>query len=105
MSPKLRKRQKCLEAASRLCTLQCTEVRTLSDTLGSDMTPLCLGILARETEKDLADMLERNYNLIDLVVCNLYPFQKRIAQGNLSIPEAVEEIDIGLEFAHVLISH
>ena len=32
---------------------------------------------------------------IDLVVVNLYPFEKTIARPNVSLPEAIENIDIG----------
>ena len=53
------------------------------------------GILARNIPQDDADMKERGYDKIDFVVCNLYPFQKTVAKPNVTIPEAVEEIDIG----------
>ncbi|KAJ3200835.1 bifunctional phosphoribosylaminoimidazolecarboxamide formyltransferase/IMP cyclohydrolase, partial [Dinochytrium kinnereticum] len=53
------------------------------------------GILSRTTPSDLSDMQARNYNLIDLVVCNLYPFSKTISKEGVTIPEAVEEVDIG----------
>lgn len=53
------------------------------------------GILARETASDLADMTAQGHHLISLVICNLYPFQQTIAQPNVSVAEAVEEIDIG----------
>ena len=32
---------------------------------------------------------------IDFVVCNLYPFKETVAKVAVTIPEAVEEIDIG----------
>ena len=53
------------------------------------------GILARDIPSDNQDMQERGYNKIDFVVCNLYPFQKTIEKPNVTIPEAVEEVDIG----------
>ncbi|EGF79622.1 hypothetical protein BATDEDRAFT_19704 [Batrachochytrium dendrobatidis JAM81] len=53
------------------------------------------GILARQTPQDSADMQARGYELIDFVVCNLYPFQKTITQPGVTIPQAVEEVDIG----------
>ena len=40
-------------------------------------------------------MKNRGYNMIDFVACNLYPFQKCIARPDVTIPEAVEEVDIG----------
>ena len=53
------------------------------------------GILARNTDSDQADMKALGYQNIDLVVCNLYPFQQTIAQEKVTLPEAVEQIDIG----------
>jgi len=43
-------------------------------------------------------MKNRGYNMIDFVACNLYPFQKCIARPDVTIPEAVEEVDIGKKF-------
>lgn len=39
----------------------------------------------------------RGYGYLDLVVCNLYPFKQLLAAKGaaLTIPEAVEEVDIG----------
>ncbi|KAI9205957.1 cytidine deaminase-like protein [Polychytrium aggregatum] len=53
------------------------------------------GILARDIPQDNADMQNRGYDKIDFVVCNLYPFQKTVAKAGVTIPEAVEEVDIG----------
>lgn len=55
------------------------------------------GILARHTPSDEGDMTARGYDFIDLVVCNLYPFKQLLAKKGaaLTIPEAVEEVDIG----------
>jgi phosphoribosylaminoimidazolecarboxamide formyltransferase / IMP cyclohydrolase len=53
------------------------------------------GILARNAESDQADMKAQGYRNIDLVVCNLYPFQQTVAQAGVTLPEAVEQIDIG----------
>jgi phosphoribosylaminoimidazolecarboxamide formyltransferase/IMP cyclohydrolase len=52
------------------------------------------GILAQNNENDNKDMKERGYDHIDVVVCNLYPFEKTIEKG-CTIAEAVEEVDIG----------
>lgn len=54
-----------------------------------------LGILARSTPSDLADLSSQSISPISIVVCNLYPFSSTIAQPNCTIAEAVEEIDIG----------
>ena len=53
------------------------------------------GILARNLESDEEDLKNQNIDKIDFVVCNLYPFKKTIAKIGVTIPEAVEEIDIG----------
>lgn len=53
------------------------------------------GILARNLESDEKDLAEQNINKVDYVVCNLYPFKDTIARINVTIQEAVEEIDIG----------
>lgn len=53
------------------------------------------GILARDLESDEKDLADQNINKVDYVVCNLYPFKETVAKVNVSIPEAVEEVDIG----------
>ena len=54
------------------------------------------GILATLSERDQADMAARGYGNIDLVVCNLYPFEKTVAKEGVKIEDAVENIDIGV---------
>ncbi|KAI1113658.1 AICARFT/IMPCHase bienzyme [Nemania sp. NC0429] len=53
------------------------------------------GILARNLESDEKDLAEQSINKVDYVICNLYPFKDTIAKPNVTVPEAVEEIDIG----------
>ncbi|MFQ5421600.1 MAG: bifunctional phosphoribosylaminoimidazolecarboxamide formyltransferase/IMP cyclohydrolase, partial [Anaerolineae bacterium] len=53
------------------------------------------GILARDSAADRADLAAQDFSPIDLVVCNLYPFQETVAQPGVSLAEAVEQIDIG----------
>jgi phosphoribosylaminoimidazolecarboxamide formyltransferase / IMP cyclohydrolase len=53
------------------------------------------GILARNLESDEKDLADQNINKVDFVVCNLYPFKDTVAKINVTVPEAVEEIDIG----------
>ncbi|RIK58010.1 MAG: bifunctional phosphoribosylaminoimidazolecarboxamide formyltransferase/inosine monophosphate cyclohydrolase [Chloroflexi bacterium] len=53
------------------------------------------GILARRTEQHLDELRRHGIAPIDLVVVNLYPFQATVAQPNVTLPTAVEEIDIG----------
>ncbi len=53
------------------------------------------GILARRTPEHLSELQAHDLVPIDLVVVNLYPFQATIADSNVSLAEAVEQIDIG----------
>lgn len=53
------------------------------------------GILARDLASDEKDLAEQNINKVDYVICNLYPFKDTIAKINVTISEAVEEIDVG----------
>lgn len=53
------------------------------------------GILARDTEADLQDLKQYGYAPINLIVCNLYPFQKTISEPGVSLQDAIEQIDIG----------
>lgn len=53
------------------------------------------GLLARQTEADSADLALINARAIDLVACNLYPFQETVAKTDVTLDEAVENIDIG----------
>jgi phosphoribosylaminoimidazolecarboxamide formyltransferase/IMP cyclohydrolase len=56
---------------------------------------ISIGILARNIESDEKDLAEQQIEKIDIVVCNLYPFKETIAKPDVTIPQAVEEIDIG----------
>jgi len=54
------------------------------------------GILARrDDKKHLKTLKELQINLIDYVVCNLYPFEKTIQKPDGNIEEVIENIDIG----------
>lgn len=53
------------------------------------------GILARDIESDQKDLSDHGISNVDYVICNLYPFRETIAKIGVTIPEAVEEIDIG----------
>lgn len=54
------------------------------------------GILARrDVSQDLADLEANQIQPIDLVVVNLYPFEQTIAKPNVTLADAVEQIDIG----------
>jgi phosphoribosylaminoimidazolecarboxamide formyltransferase/IMP cyclohydrolase len=53
------------------------------------------GILARRVEHHLTELTEHGIAPIDIVVVNLYPFKQAVAQPNVTLATAVEEIDIG----------
>jgi phosphoribosylaminoimidazolecarboxamide formyltransferase/IMP cyclohydrolase len=53
------------------------------------------GILARDTAADRAELAQHGIQAIDMVVCNLYPFQQTVADPNVVLEEAIEKIDIG----------
>jgi phosphoribosylaminoimidazolecarboxamide formyltransferase / IMP cyclohydrolase len=71
------------------------------------------GILGRrDLSQDDQDMAYNQIRPIDLVVVNLYPFEKTIVQPHFTISEAIEKIDIGgptllraasKNFAHVTV--
>jgi phosphoribosylaminoimidazolecarboxamide formyltransferase/IMP cyclohydrolase len=54
------------------------------------------GILARRDDKEHLSTLKKHHiHTIDVVVCNLYPFEKTIQKENVRIEEIIENIDIG----------
>ncbi len=53
------------------------------------------GILALRTEEHLSQLKEHNITPIDLVVVNLYPFRQTVAKPDVTLAEAIENIDIG----------
>jgi len=54
------------------------------------------GILGRKNRpEDIKEMQEQNIPAFDLVVVNLYPFEQTIAKAEISVSEAIEQIDIG----------
>src|SRR5260221_3831969 len=53
------------------------------------------GILARDTDEDMKALQDQGYAPIALVVSNLYPFQETVAKPDVSLEDAVEQIDIG----------
>lgn len=52
-------------------------------------------ILARNSEEDFAELAAYGITPIDLVVCNLYPFRETIRRPNITLAEALEQIDVG----------
>ncbi len=75
------------------------QITGLPEMLGGRVKTLHPGIhgaiLARNHSKDYEELGDHGYAPIDLVVCNLYPFQATIAKPDVSLSEAIEQIDIG----------
>jgi len=54
------------------------------------------GLLARRNDAShMKQVKEHSIGLIDMVVVNLYPFEKTVAQEDVKLEEAIENIDIG----------
>jgi len=54
------------------------------------------GILVdRDNPKHVEEITKQNICSIDLVIVNLYPFEETISKENISLEEAIEQIDIG----------
>jgi phosphoribosylaminoimidazolecarboxamide formyltransferase/IMP cyclohydrolase len=53
------------------------------------------GLLARASDSDLGELKKLGWDYIDLVACNLYPFQETVAKPGVTLDEAIENIDIG----------
>ena len=49
----------------------------------------------RDSEKHMAEVAEHGIELIDLVVVNLYEFEKTVAKPDVTFADAIEHIDIG----------
>jgi phosphoribosylaminoimidazolecarboxamide formyltransferase/IMP cyclohydrolase len=54
------------------------------------------GLLAIRDKKEHMDQIKKHdIGLIDMVVVNLYPFEKTVARHDVKLEEAIENIDIG----------
>lgn len=53
------------------------------------------GLLARSKASDQKELQDLNWDYIDLVAVNLYPFEETIAKPNVTLDDAIENIDIG----------
>ena len=82
-----------------LAVLDVAEITAAPEMLGGRVKTLHPavhgGILARDIPSDLADLSAQDIGLIDLVICNLYPFQETVAKPGVTLAEAIEQIDIG----------
>ena len=57
--------------------------------------PRIYGGLLGRGERDRAAMNEHTIKAIDLLVVNLYPFEKTISRGDATVAQCIENIDIG----------
>jgi phosphoribosylaminoimidazolecarboxamide formyltransferase/IMP cyclohydrolase len=82
-----------------LPVLDVTEVTGAPEMLGGRVKTLHPtihgGILARDIASDQAELAAQAIQMIDMVICNLYPFTETITQPNVTLAEAIEQIDIG----------
>ena len=53
------------------------------------------GILSRSSDEDKAQLDAQGWEEIDLVAVNLYPFEETIAKADVTLADAIEQIDIG----------
>jgi phosphoribosylaminoimidazolecarboxamide formyltransferase/IMP cyclohydrolase len=53
------------------------------------------GLLARSIPSDAEDLNRIQATYIDLVACNLYPFEVTISKNGVTLDDAIENIDIG----------
>ncbi|MDP2167487.1 MAG: hypothetical protein Q8J64_04050 [Thermodesulfovibrionales bacterium] len=54
------------------------------------------GLLAKRDNKNhIEDMVKHGIEQIDMVVVNLYPFEKTVSKPDVTFSEAIENIDIG----------
>jgi phosphoribosylaminoimidazolecarboxamide formyltransferase/IMP cyclohydrolase len=89
---------KALEA-DRVPCIPSERLTNLPEMLGGRVKTLHPAIhaalLARDTEADRQELARFGYQPLDLVVCNLYPFQEALRRPDLSEELALENIDIG----------
>lgn len=53
------------------------------------------GILARDNAADMRELAAAGFAPINMVVCNLYPFSETIKELDVTLEDAIEQIDIG----------
>jgi phosphoribosylaminoimidazolecarboxamide formyltransferase/IMP cyclohydrolase len=90
------------ERAMREAGLSVTSVEQvtgMSEMLGGRVKTLHpaihAGILAQDRPDDLRTLADNGFAPFNMVVCNLYPFQDTVSQPNVTLQDAVEQIDIG----------
>ncbi len=79
---------KSLQDDMKLPTAVSGRVKTLH-------APLHAAILAKGTDRDLAELGAMGVSPIDMVVCNFYPFDEALRKEGVKDGELIESIDIG----------
>lgn len=74
---------------------QYTHVPEMMDGRVKSMHPAITGGILGLRDRHASDAETHNIPWIDLVVCNLYPFGKTIADTRTTLDEAIEQVDIG----------
>ncbi|VDM37078.1 unnamed protein product [Toxocara canis] len=76
-----------------------SEITSFKEMLGGRVKTLHpavhAGILARDTDSDLAELEAVHFKKIAIVVCNLYPFVDVVSKPGCTLQDAIENIDIG----------
>jgi phosphoribosylaminoimidazolecarboxamide formyltransferase/IMP cyclohydrolase len=86
-------------AAAGLTVIQVDDITGHPEILGGRVKTLHPavhgGILARGTKEHLDELAAHGIAPVDVVVCNLYPFQDTVAKPDVTELGAIEQIDIG----------
>tara|TARA_A100001037_G_scaffold278983_1_gene280379 strand:- start:21765 stop:23306 length:1542 start_codon:yes stop_codon:yes gene_type:complete len=87
-------------SSANLPVLQVADITGFPEMLGGRVKTLHpnihAGILAKREDPDqLAELSKHGIEQIDIVVVNLYPFQETINKPDVTLDEALENIDIG----------
>ncbi|MDR2971899.1 MAG: bifunctional phosphoribosylaminoimidazolecarboxamide formyltransferase/IMP cyclohydrolase [Bacteroidales bacterium] len=80
---------KMIDEVTRFPEIMDGRVKTLHPKVHGGL--LCL----RNNENHLKQAQENQIDMIDMVVVNLYPFKETVAKENVTLAEAIENIDIG----------
>src|SRR3990172_1321321 len=81
-------------------TIAVSDITSFPEILGGRVKTLHPGIFAgllslRDNEQQMQEIQQHKIDLIDLVVVNLYPFEKTVANPEVETMTALENIDIG----------
>ena len=82
-----------------ITSIDVSEITSVPEMLGGRVKTLnnwiYAGILAKRDGSQAEEIRTLGIKLIDVIVVNLYPFEKTIASGTATLEDAIENIDIG----------